>query len=242
MLIDQEPYLKIFFGNKTHGWHQPQEFYGIQDPQKLAQVPRLINITQELEITHLCTVKQTHSVIGHRITNINQATAYAHEGDYLITNVFHIGLAISTADCMPVIIYDPQHHVIAAIHAGWQGTMNQIITHAIQDLCATFTSNPASLRIWIGPSARSCCYEVTEEFIAQHQHIPHIISAITYKQHQLFLDLPSILTAELLDNGITPKNIVRTSNICTICNPEFCSHRRDKEKAARQMTIVTLCG
>ena len=160
---------------------------------------------------------------------------YGRTGDYLITSVPQVGLAIATADCLPIIIYDPVQQVVAAIHAGWRGSVAGIAKKVITTMQTTFGSQPADLHIFFGPSAGVCCYAVDEQFVRE---LPEPGPYIVYRDGKIFFD--NLLYNQLALEHCGVRNFVHQYWRCTICSPDFCSYRRDGKAAKRQMTIVTL--
>src|SRR3712207_9545829 len=88
-----------------------------------------------------------------------------YDGDALITNKRRIAIGVFTADCVPVLIYDKKNLVVAAIHSGWKGTLNCIVSKTIDTMINRYNSNIKDLEIYIGPHNMMCCYEVSEELI-----------------------------------------------------------------------------
>lgn len=118
---------------------------------------------------HLLLPHQTH---GHRTLTIDDAffdlspearAAALDNVDALITNLPATCIGVSTADCVPLLLYDATHHAIAAVHAGWRGTVQQIAAHTIDQMSGTFGTNPADLRAVIGPSISAEAFEVGDE-------------------------------------------------------------------------------
>jgi polyphenol oxidase len=149
------------------------------------------------------------------------------EGDALLENTEGSVVAVKTADCIPVLLVDPVHRAVAAVHAGWRGTEAGIVGRAIGGMQERFGSNAADLHAAIGPGIGKCCYEVGPE-VAQRFG----------EQGRAFLDLPAINRSQLLGAGVTADRIY-ASNLCTQCRPdEFHSYRRDKEAAGRLYSFV----
>lgn len=168
---------------------------------------------------NLATVKQVHS-----------ATCVAAEGrsgilaeaDALLEDTPGSVVAVKTADCIPVLLVDERHRAVAAVHAGWRGTVAGIVGRAIEAMRERFHTDPADLHAAIGPGIGRCCYEVGPE-----------VAAHFGEQGRAHIDLSAANRAQLLDAGVTPGRIY-ASNLCTRCRPdEFHSFRRDREAAGR---------
>ncbi len=89
----------------------------------------------------------------------------ASAGDALLTDQDGILLSVRTADCLPILVVDPTHRAVAAVHAGWRGTLQCIPEKVVAEMRRLFGSNPRELLAAIGPSIRACCYEVGEEVV-----------------------------------------------------------------------------
>jgi len=74
-------------------------------------------------------------------------------------------LTIRIADCLPVLLVDTRRRVVAAVHAGWRGALARVIEKAVGDMRSVFGSDPLELIAALGPSIRSCCFEVGEEVV-----------------------------------------------------------------------------
>jgi len=112
----------------------------------------------------LVTLRQIHSDAIHLINRIPPDTL---SGDALITRVRGLLLAVQTADCVPVLLADTKRHAIAAIHAGWRGTLARIVAKTIGRMHMEFGTQPADICAAIGPSIGRCSYEVGPEVAAQ---------------------------------------------------------------------------
>jgi YfiH family protein len=151
------------------------------------------------------------------------------EGDALVSNQPGIGLTIRTADCLPVLIADPRHRAVAAIHAGWRGVVSEIAPKAVQAMHAQFGSAPEDLVVAIGPGIGKCCFEVGPEVAVQFG-----LSGRTK------VDLVETMRRQLGRNGVSPGQI-STRGYCTVCNSElFESYRRDREVAGRMTAMIML--
>ncbi|MCK9409592.1 MAG: peptidoglycan editing factor PgeF [Bacteriovoracaceae bacterium] len=155
--------------------------------------------------------------------------------DALVTDKKGLFLAISVADCAPVMLYDPRKSVIAGIHAGWRGTAKRIVEKSIQHMIRDNGTEPADLIAFIGPSAGKCCYEVGEEVAAQ---FPNECSAKN-GNGKYFLDVKHANLVQLLENGVRNSNI-EVNKDCTIHNPLFHSHRRDGKGSGRMFAVIGL--
>lgn len=154
--------------------------------------------------------------------------------DALITNQRHLPLAILTADCLPVFIFDNDKKAIAVVHAGWKGLHQQIIAKTIRRMCQVFKVSPEDLIIAIGPGIRPCCYEVGKDFLTYFK------AGISRKGSKIYFDLAQAAGSQMKDAGVRADHIY-DSHICTSCmNSEFFSYRREGEAAGRSMAVMEL--
>lgn len=221
----------IAFGGKQEQF-APQQFYTLASAAPLLAEPPFVALKEQAPLRSLHTLRQVHGIEGHALTNaqdIHAVGAYRLEGDYLMTTMPGVGLAVATADCLPVILYDGVHHAIALIHAGWRGSMAGITRKALEHMQKLFNTEPSALRVFFGPAARDCCYEVSQDFAGG---LP--------RGERYYFDLVEHERRLLQTMGVLKEHITDTYARCTICSHEFCSYRRDKECAGRQMTVVCL--
>lgn len=141
------------------------------------------------------------------------------EADAMITDIPRKMLVIQTADCQSVLIYDPIQHVAANVHAGWRGTINNIVGRTITAMEKKFGCRAQNMIAGIGPSLGPCC----AEFVNYKKEIPKTFWK--YKHDADHFDFWSISRDQLCDKGVLPEN-VDVSRICTKCDPaRFFSYR-----------------
>ncbi|OIO35984.1 MAG: hypothetical protein AUJ74_03930 [Candidatus Omnitrophica bacterium CG1_02_44_16] len=162
------------------------------------------------------------------------AREHQPEADALITRCQHLPLAIRTADCLPVFLFDTGHRAIAMIHAGWKGTHKKIISKTIKQMGLKFSTSPGELIAVLGPAIRQCCYEVGEEFRG------FFGGFVSSRDSRLYFDICSATVNELLEAGVKDGRIY-DSAICTSCrNDEFFSFRREGLKAGRSFSVMEI--
>lgn len=158
------------------------------------------------------------------------------EGDALITKTKNLGLAISTADCTNIYLYDPKENIIAAVHSGWMGTEKKILEKTLKILINQFNVSPKNIYAYFGPSICQLNYEVGSDFSSKFQK-KHFIE----KRDRLFLDLKEANKDMLTQIGV-PLPQIEISKICSFENKNFHSYRRDKNKSGRALGIISLKG
>ena len=157
--------------------------------------------------------------------------------DALITNQSNIMLTILTADCVPILLFDPIAKVVAAVHAGWRGTQQEILFKTIKAMQEQFHSKPKHILAGIAPSIGKCCYEVDWNVAKNFENIK---DAYTQNRNKYQLDLPHINKLQLLKAGLKEANI-ENSNVCTACEVEaYFSYRKEHGCSGRFMSMIGL--
>lgn len=159
--------------------------------------------------------------------------------DAIITNQKHVFIGVTTADCVPILIFDPVKNVVASIHAGWKGTVKRIASKTIARMIAEYDSDPCDLIVGIGPSISPEKFEVGDEVGEIFIKEGLLLSPISYKDSKsgkLHIDLCKANYAQLLGMSVLPRN-VEFSNLCTYSNPDyFFSARRQGINSGRMLT------
>jgi YfiH family protein len=161
------------------------------------------------------------------------------ETDGMITKRKDLPLAIITADCLPVLLYDPEKEVIGVAHAGRKGLLNGVIHKVVSGMQSMYGSESKDIIVGIGPSIEKECYEVDEKIITEfHDTFPSFINMSVQKENKYFLDLRAIALQSLQKEGILGKNI-EISDICTKDDERFFSYRRGNENG-RFVSVISL--
>jgi YfiH family protein len=146
-----------------------------------------------------------------------------------VTDQRHTCLTIRTADCVPMLLIDPAVRVVAAVHAGWRGTLKEIGPKTLRVMQDRFGCKISSVRVALGPSIGRCCYEVDDLVMGP------LKQAYSYwrevlderKKGRALFDLRRLNRRQMEQAGIDPGRI-EAVNLCTACHPElFYSYRRD---------------
>ncbi len=190
------------------------------------------------DLKRLVHMRQTHS---DKIVIVRDEHMFINppECDAIITNQPDIPLMVMTADCTPVLLYDPSHHVIAAIHAGRAGAFQAIVSKSVQKMQETFSCEPSEILAVLGPSIHSCCYDVGEK-IAQEAEEKGFEYAVTFKGGHYYLDVNRIIKRQLERASLISEHIEDLS-LCTSCEHEaFFSYRADKQQTGRMAAVIML--
>lgn len=156
-----------------------------------------------------------------------QERSKALEGvDAVMTAERNLCIGVSTADCIPVLLYDPAHHAVCAVHAGWRGTLARIAGKAVADMRAAFGTVPSELKAVVGPGISVEHFEVGDEVYGQFAAAGFDLSAASTRRAKWHLDLPAINRLTLVGAGLAEANIAM-SGICTYAScRDFFSARR----------------
>ena len=162
------------------------------------------------------------------------------DGDALLTDRKRTAIGVFTADCVPVILVDNRACVIAAVHSGWKGTKNMIVSKTIKRLQEDYDSRAEDISVYIGPHIGGCCYEVSSELIEEFTS-EEIYSNINISNIDNKLDLEKCILTQLVEKGIKVENISTTST-CTSCNKQYelYSYRFNENKLERMFSFVYL--
>lgn len=164
---------------------------------------------------------------------LTYATAIA-DTDGFITDAKGLALAIFTADCLSIFLYDSHKPAIGLVHAGWRSTKGNIIGRTLELMRSKFKTQPAELRAGFGPCIRDCCYEVSGEF---KEYFP---VGLARRAGRLYLDLAAINKKQLLDSGVRGENIF-DPGLCTSCNhADFFSWRKEGPASGRIISVIAL--
>jgi YfiH family protein len=203
------------------------------------------------------TLRQIHSDIVHRVDLLEQAAAGEEpRGDALITRERGVLLVVQTADCIPILLADTKRRVIAAVHAGWRGTVRRIAEKTLGRMQMEFGTQPRDVIASLGPGIERCCYEVgsdvAREFHAQFpdardwfdgpfdslvagDNDPNWLPWLTMMPPGHPRPAPSVRLSLVAANrailrgaGVAPERI-SSSRLCTACRTDlFFSYRRER--------------
>ncbi len=206
---------------------------------------RVVSAALGIREDRLIFPKQTHTTTVKVIrenflsVTVENRRLYLLDTDAMITNLKGVCVAVKTADCVPILLYDPKRMVVAAIHAGWKGTLQNIVVKTIQKMADEFGSYPADIIAGIGPSISPEVYEVGPDVYMQFDEA---YSAPTnpFRKDKRFLNLWKANQEQLIRAGV-PSDQIELARICTLSDPErFYSARRDGVKTGRMGTGIMI--
>ena len=156
------------------------------------------------------------------------------ESDAMITDKPGIGLAVSVADCVPVLLYGPIKKIISAVHSGWRGTEKKILLKTLNEL-KKYGCKTESLIAYIGPSISKNVYEVGKEVAELFEE-----KYLKRKGDKFLLNVAGVNYDILLDAGVK-KNNIELSSLCTFSMKDILhSYRRDGNKSGRSYAVIAL--
>jgi len=201
------------------------------DIKNVVQNRQIIANDNNFLLENLVYMKQIHSNNVKIINNsfINETK----ECDGVITSKRKIPLMTMAADCAPVLMYDRDKKIISAIHSGREGTKKEIVLTALELLVKEYNSKVKNIVVAVGASIGQCCYEVSKE-IAKEIDKKYVIQ----KKSNFYLDVKSMIKDQLLQFGVKEENI-QISPICTCCDKNYFSYRRDG-KCGRFCGVIML--
>lgn len=188
--------------------------------------------------------KQVHS---DRILSLNSENTKMWYGsnipgvDGFVTDQPELGLLLKVADCVPLVMVDPKRPAFGVFHVGWQGAEKNIHLKGLQAMVDGYDSNPGDIKVWVGPSAKKCCYrsetdprqgtnEAWKPFIAK-------------EKNGWSIDIPGYIKQSLRDAGVKVKHMSE-DKACTVESPDLYSHTVSKHSSdvpeARFIVIAKL--
>jgi len=197
------------------------------DEQNISSNRKIALQNLGLEINNLCNMAQVHG------NKVNIANCGKQEGDALVSNEKDLILAVSIADCYPILFYDEKNKVIGAAHAGWRGTVSKIAETTLKKMF-DLGAKPENIQVAIGQGISQNNFEVGKEVIEEFEK--NGFPAHCWKNNKI--DLISCNRFILQSNQIAEKNIW-SMNRCTF-EDDFFSYRRDKGKTGRMWGVITM--
>ena len=223
-------------------------FYSGDEPNNVMENRRLLCESLNIEPSHLIVPKEVHGTDLKWITDdelkaVDGTPSSDFECDALVTTLPGVCVGVTTADCVPVLVYDDDESVVAAVHAGWKGVVRGILPKTIADIQSKMGIKPISLNVKIYPCISLECFEVGEE-VAQafeecysDEECLKIIDRNHYvKPH---IDLCQAVKFQALSAGL-PADKIEVSDICTYQNEDCFSARRDGFASGRMVTGVLI--
>ena len=205
----------------------------------------VVERNRDLLLAHLgfsrqrvCAFNQVH---GARVL-MGRATWFDEDADAAVSADPDLLLVVSAADCFPVLFHDPVSGAVGAAHCGWRGTALRLAAEVVTTMRREFGSDPADLRVAVGPGIRGDCYQVSRDVVDEFRRAGFPESVAEPSGSGFLLDLEAAIERSLLAAGVEAAN-VEFLRRCTHCEPdEFYSHRRDAGRTGRSWGFVRATG
>lgn len=187
----------------------------------------------------IMTLKQIHS---NKVFVVQKEGPLSEEGDALISRQPGLSVGVRTADCVPLLVYDPVNRTIAAIHAGWKGLISGVIEETLKIFRNSFKSDFANLQVVLGPALCPGCFEIGPEVADQfRKKFGDKLAVSPGEADRSFVDLRKGCCVVLEELGV-PANSIEVLPHCTACEPElFYSYRRG-DRDARMLAFIGIRG
>lgn len=178
----------------------------------------------------------SHQVHGDQILHA-RTPGGAEAYDALISDRPGVVLAVTVADCVPVLIYDAKNRAVAAVHAGWRGTVAGLAGKALAAMALAFGTRGEDCWAYVGTCIDECSFEVGEDVAL---HFPEAFKQISALAGKYYVDLKKANTAQLQLAGV-PEAQIGISPYCTVRdNADYFSHRAEKGTTGRMMAVIGL--
>lgn len=163
------------------------------------------------------------------------------EADAMITNAPGVAIGVETADCVPILLFDPATPAVAAVHAGWRSTVKKIVQKAVVRMRKEFGSDPPTMIAAIGPAIGPECYEVDEPVMASVRNTFSFWKDIATSRgnDRWNLDLVRANKRELVQTGLVEHNI-HSLGTCTSCRKDLFYSFRAEGKTGRMLSVIML--
>ncbi len=219
--IELSPQISIVISHKIDG-----NFRGVE------------SVSPWLQQVGVSTPKMTHLQLEHgdQVAVINAESALLLAADSAVLSGGAGGISLVVGDCIPVVMVDPETHLLALVHGGWRSLRSGIIQKTITTLCDN-GAKASRIQVWIGPGIRPCCYRSdTEPLQANEQDWCSFVTKIDQDEQEKIdsemrwqIDLPGYISSISQKLGISKKQII-DEGVCTCCHPQdFYSHVRSKQ-------------
>lgn len=209
--------------------------------ENVAENYRIFLSAVGLDADSRVSAQQIHSTRVRYVTEADRGRVF-DDCDGFVTDRPGVALIAKTADCVPILLADETAGVIAAVHAGWRGTVGGIAPHAVEEMLKLGASLP-NIRVAIGACIHDCCFEVQSDFVESVTAMrgKEFASAHIHRRgDSLYADLVSMNRALLAEVGIAP-DAIDVSGDCTCCAPQlYHSHRATKGQRGAMAAVIGL--
>jgi YfiH family protein len=257
----QGGYSRVYGEDSLNLGHTKHDSATLVEKNRVAFVQKLGAVDSQGNPWPLITTRQVHSDLIHCVNGIPKQPLV---GDGVVSNTPGLLLGIQIADCLPVVLLDAKRRAVGVFHAGWRGTVKRIVEKGVGEMRRWFKSSPRDIRAAIGPGIHNCCYEVGDEVRTQfesqfayaadlfhevkesdvvRERYPLLFLTARAPGHselprKLFLDLVEANRRQLLDAGVSARNISALPH-CTSCETDLLfSYRKESGRTGRMMGVA----
>jgi YfiH family protein len=216
------------------------------EPLRVEENRKLLSESLDMDMNQAVYLTQIHSdkVFKLDSSNLPKKGGCLGEGDALITNLTNVPIYIMVADCLPVLFYDQTNKAIGLAHAGWRGTVAQIAVKTLKAMTEAYGTNPADVKVVLGPAIGACCYEVgvdVKEKFGVFSYADQILEQTGKANWKL--NIPEANARQLIEVGVAEERLIR-SHLCTVDHLNlFYSHRAEagpKQSTGRFAALMML--
>ncbi len=215
-------------GSRNNGIKHPDDWKGVAE-------------AFDVSVHHVITVNQVHGDSVVKITRESISAVRSSQADAIITSVPGIAVGVETADCVPVLLFDPAAPAVAAVHAGWRSTVKKIVQKAVTEMRGEFGSDPAHMTAAIGPAIGPECYEVDEPVMGPVRKAFMFWEEVASPKGngRWSLDLVKANRMELLQAGLSEGNI-HVLGLCTSCRKDLFYSFRAEGRTGRMLSAIMI--
>lgn len=196
-------------------------------------------VREAMQIPALLSARQVHGQGVYCLTDTLREDREVDGFDALVTNIAGVGLMIQQADCQAVLLFDPRRKVIAAIHCGWRGSVQQIVPQVVEVVTRNYGTLAADLQAVISPSLGPCC----AEFVNFRKELPADFHEFMVRDN--YFDFWKVTRAQLIAAGV-PDTHIKTAGHCTCCSDDYFSYRRATRQGhgqtGRNCSVIVLAN
>jgi polyphenol oxidase len=208
------------------------------DPKVVSQNVCDVKLAAGIHDGRVVTMRQVH---GNHIVEVkDKKLKEAGEADGLISGEADLYLAVLTADCVPLLFVAPEQKLVAAVHAGWRGTLAGIADKTVRLFKSHYDVEANDLEVALGPSIGVCCYEVKDDVTVPLMKRWGSVTtpSISVRQGKSFINLRRLNRDILRACGVPGRQLYQVGPCTSCAAEEFFSYRRERCETGRQMSLI----
>jgi YfiH family protein len=189
-----------------------------------------------LSLSRLGLMRQVH---GNAVCALD-GEPHPPEADAIVTDAPGAGVAVQSADCVPILIWAERRNAVSAVHAGWGGTLAGVAGEAVRAMIESWGAAAEDLHVALGPAIRICCFEVGDEVVSAFAERGRDVDALTRPgpRGRRHLDILEDNRRQLVEAGVATSRL-HDSGLCTVCeNDRFYSYRKEGPGVGRILGVV----